>query len=79
VEEMSMNPETQSAVNDIHELREYRAIKPELETIRQKAAMFDDLFKHASALSSMLATFPSEHLGYFAEVYDCVKKARAIK
>jgi hypothetical protein len=76
---MSMNPVTHSAIKDIRDAQAYRDIKPELETIIQKAAMFDELLKYASALSVMLATFPSEHLGYFSDVYDCVKKARAIK
>lgn len=79
-----MNPVTQSAVNDIHKLREYQKIKPEIELMMQKAALFDELLERLNGYAWVCNHSPPlelvKNLSMAFELAELViKKARAIK
>lgn len=75
-----MSPETQSAVNDIHELREYRAIKPEIELMMKKAAMFSESLELLELVNDRLTVEMVYALGdAIADMNSFLIRARAIK
>jgi hypothetical protein len=71
-----MNPETQAAVKDMREAAEYRRLKPELESMAAKLAMWDELVIIAEAFSRYLELDNSAPVD---QIENVLSRARALQ
>lgn len=76
-----MNPETAAAVKDMREAAEYRRLKPELEAMAAKLAMWDALVKglYRALPYAIVHATDRQHISELMEAQDVLNRARALQ